>query len=97
MSTGKTMDMIKSGNKLDVDATFLLVWQGYPILGCGVSSPTGKFFGSLFSLLKKILPLERAVLIHSQLGQPLQVEDGGWRKELTKEGIEVRQVLLLFL
>ena len=46
-ATGKTLNLFKSGNQLHVDATYRLVWQGYFILVCGVSSPTGEFFGSM--------------------------------------------------
>ena len=46
-ATGKTLNLLKSGNQLHVDAFYRLVWQGYPILVCGISFLSRKLFGSM--------------------------------------------------
>ena len=50
-ATGKTLCLLKSSDQWHVDATYILVWQGHPILVRGVSSPTGKFFGTIVGSL----------------------------------------------
>ena len=39
--------LLWSKTTLHIDATYRLNWQGYPVIIVGVSSATGKFFGSL--------------------------------------------------
>ena len=97
-ATGKTLRLLKSSDQLHVDATYRLVWQGYPILVCGVSSPTGKFFGTM-----SVLSSHEDTSSWSQLYSFIhglenhfrfRMEDGA--KEITKAGIKVSICRMLY-
>ena len=90
-ATGKTLSLLKSGNQLHVDATYRLVWQGYPVLVCGVSSPTGKFFGTMSVLSSNEDSSSWSELyrfIHN-LDNHFRFRMGDGAKEITKAGFEV--------
>ena len=46
-STKRLISFLSKSEVLHIDATYRLNWQGYPVIIVGVSSATGKFFGSL--------------------------------------------------
>ena len=46
-ATKKSLELMKSSMTLHVDATYRLLWQGYPVLICGFTSSTGIFFGTM--------------------------------------------------
>ena len=49
-STRRLLDFFTKSDVIHLDATYRLNWQGFPVMVVGVSSPTGKFFGSLVVL-----------------------------------------------
>ena len=49
-STKKLLSFLSKSDVLHLDATYRLVWQGYPVLIVGVTSSTGKFYGSMVVL-----------------------------------------------
>ena len=49
-TTKNLQERMKKSEILHVDATYRLCWQKYPILICGVTSNTGKFFGTMVVL-----------------------------------------------
>ena len=46
-STKRLISFLTKSDVLHIDATYRLNWQGYPVMIVGVSSATGKFFGSM--------------------------------------------------
>ena len=46
-STKRLISLLSKSEVLHIDATYRLNWQGYPVMIVGVSSATGKFFGSM--------------------------------------------------
>ena len=46
-STKRLLSFLTKSSTLHIDATYRLNWQGYPVMIVGVSSATGKFFGSM--------------------------------------------------
>ena len=44
------LSFLNQGDTLHIDATYRLVWNGFPVIVCGVTGKTGKFHGS-FSVL----------------------------------------------
>ena len=49
-ATKRTLSFLNQGDTLHIDATYRLVWNGFPVIVCGVTGKTGKFHGS-FSVL----------------------------------------------
>ena len=45
-ATNKTLSYLSMADTFHCDATYRLTWNGYPVFICGVTSLTGKFFGS---------------------------------------------------
>ena len=92
------LSLLKSSDQLHVDATNRLVWQGYPILVCGVSSPTGKFFGTMSVLSSHEDTSSWSQLysfIHG-LENHFRFRMGDGAKEITKAGIKVYFIWLYF-
>ena len=46
-STQNLIERMRKGDCFNVDATYRLCWQKYPILICSITSQRGKFFGSM--------------------------------------------------
>ena len=91
VASEKTQSHLKTKQPLHVDATYRLVWQGYPILVCGVSSATGKFFGSM-----SVLSSHEDSQAWNELYQFIHRQDchfqfrmGDGAKEITKAGKKV--------
>ena len=78
--------------------TDLCVWQGFPVLICGVSCPIGNLFCPLV-VLSSHEDSEAWSMIYKfmhGLGYHFQFRMGDGAKEITKAGIQVSICLLFF-
>ena len=95
-ATKKTLDRLKFDKTFHVDATYRLTWQRWPLLVAGVTSATGKFFGSMAVVSSHEDTeawKELFNFVHS-LGAHFQFRMADGAKEITKAGVQVSYILL---
>ena len=93
-ATDKILSYLKTGRQVHVDATYRLTWQGYPVLICGVTSETGKFFGcmSVLSSHEDTRAWNQIFTFIHEMDNHFKFRMGDGASEITKAGHEVRYI-----